>query len=220
MRQLYRFETRAQDGTLGVTICMAPSPDQAYEMLSADGQDGRLIEAIPLGAQHASAAIGRESASSYELPSAEEPTVADDLPPSELPEASTSESEIVAAARDLAMLTVFSAGTDLALTAAAVSSPIGYAAVRLAWHLLGVDITLGEEELSIAGVDESAVVELYLDGVSVDEIAITAGVGSDEVVRALLDSSSRVIAVTPAILRAARGALESAVAKSAKVHTE
>ncbi|MCE7483497.1 hypothetical protein LZG07_16490 [Microbacterium profundi] len=219
MRQLYRFETRAQDGTRGVTICMATSAHQAHGMLLADGQDGRLIETISLGAQYASAALGGDSASPDELPPAEELTAPealttpDEFPPRALPEAA--ESEIVAAARDLAMLTVFSVGAGVVSTAAAVSSSTGDAVVRLAWHLLGVDVTLGEDEFVIAELDESAVVDLYLDGVSVDEIAITAGVGSVEVARVLLDSSSRVIAVTPAVLRAARGALESAIAKSA-----
>ncbi|WP_457100156.1 hypothetical protein [Microbacterium sp. P5_E9] len=116
-------------------------------------------------------------------------------------------------ARDYAMVSVYAVGLDVASVAGAVGVTPREAARRLAFHLLGtVDEGSQRADASrmVLEIDErlASVADLYLGGMSITEMADALGHSGSDVVWALLDAPSRVVAVTPAVLRSLRSDLD------------
>lgn len=243
MRQLFVFETVDVDGRVGEVACMTSSEADARAMLWAEGYDGALLGAAPLGGvlqlAGSSSAPPADNGGRGDEPAIvvgpaipEQAVPAPSAEPGDGPgvaaaatrdesysaaERATGRLESTAAldavARDYALVSLYMVGLDVASIARAVTVTPRIAAHRIGLHLLGVPddgVDAANESTMVLEPDAAfdAVDEMYLNGMSVFEISEAIARPTSDVVWALLDAPSRVVAVTRTVLQALRSDLE------------
>ncbi|MDF2695182.1 MAG: hypothetical protein K0S65_3565 [Labilithrix sp.] len=242
MRQLFVFETVDVDGRVGEVACVTSSEADARAMLGAEGYDGVLLGAAPLGgvmqfagsSRVTTADVGGDDEQATVVgpanPSHPGPTPSAELDdaPGGVAVAERREADFVAGpamgrlestvaldavARDYALVSLYMVGLDVASIARAVTVTPRIAAHRIGFHLLGVPddgVDAANESPMVLEPDSAfdVVDDMYLNGMSVFEISEAIARPTSDVVWALLDAPSRVVAVTRAVLQALRSDLE------------
>jgi len=213
MRQLFVFDTVDAEDHVAEVACVADDEDSALVMLAAEGFEGSLREVLPLLGAH----IGAQLKPAQPAPS--------DIGPSPLADPHTDESgddvapdssvasRILVATRDFAMLNIYAIGMGVGEVARAVGATPREAAGRLGHHLLGTpsehpEVDESRMSLTIDG-SLATVAHLYEGGMSVEEMAVALGHSQSDVTWALLDSPTRVVEVTRAVLRHARSEVDA-----------
>lgn len=118
-----------------------------------------------------------------------------------------------AVARDYALISLYMVGLDVTSIARAVTVTPRVAAHRIGSYLLGVPddgVDAAKESPMALELDSAfdTVDEMYLNGMSVFEISEAISRPPSDVVWALLDAPSRLVAVTRPVLQALRSDLE------------